>query len=82
MDELANSAGPRPDMVATQCQEFMQCVKDIQFTLREEIKGMCDYRAYENCDYVARMSAEINTQKLVCAISQIETMLKVIQSSS
>eukprot|EP00250_Pteridium_aquilinum_P005116 c15260_g1_i1 orf=302-658(-) len=82
MDELASSTGPRADAVAAQCLEFMQSVKDIQVTLREEIKGMCDYRAYENCDYVARTSAEISTQKLACVIGQIETMLKGLQDSS
>ncbi|KAI5065926.1 hypothetical protein GOP47_0018550 [Adiantum capillus-veneris] len=82
MEELASStgSGPRAEVVAAHCQEFMQSVKDIQVTLREEIKGMCDYRAYENCDYVARMSAEISTQKLVCVIGQIEAMLRGLQN--
>lgn len=77
MEELAN--GARTELVASQCREFMQSVKDIQVTLREEIKGMCDYRPYENCDYIARRAAEISTQKLDCVIAQIESMQKNIE---
>lgn len=79
MEELASGAGPRTDVVESQCREFMQSIKDIQVTLREEIKGMCDYGPYENCDYIARTAAEISTKKLDCVIGQIEGMQKTIE---
>lgn len=54
MEELAKAGGPRAEVVAVQCQEFMQAVKEIQTTLRDEIKSMCEYRPNENSDYPAR----------------------------
>ncbi|KAJ0984394.1 hypothetical protein J5N97_002750 [Dioscorea zingiberensis] len=39
MDELANSTGPRTDAVTSHCREFMQSIRDIQVTLRDEIKS-------------------------------------------
>ncbi|KAL2649584.1 hypothetical protein R1flu_017712 [Riccia fluitans] len=40
MEELAKQGGPRSDVVAAQCHEFMQAVKEIQMTLRDEIKSI------------------------------------------
>ncbi|CAM6007010.1 unnamed protein product [Sphagnum compactum] len=74
MEELAKAGGPRNEVVTVQCQEFMQAVKEIQTTLRDEIKSMCEYRPYEHCDYPARMAAEISVKKLDCVLGQIATM--------
>ncbi|CAF2371687.1 unnamed protein product [Brassica napus] len=41
MEELASPSGPRKDFVNSHCREFMQSIKDIQVTLREEIKSAC-----------------------------------------
>eukprot|EP00249_Psilotum_nudum_P010031 c22295_g1_i1 orf=64-441(+) len=79
MEELANGAGSRTSDVATQCREFMQSVKDIQVTLRDEIKGICEYRPYENCDYVARTAAELSVRKLESLIGQTEEMHEVVK---
>ncbi|KAL2935616.1 Mediator of RNA polymerase II transcription subunit 11, partial [Bienertia sinuspersici] len=64
MDELANPAGPRKDLLNNHCGEFMQLIKDIQVTLREEIKSACEYRPFDKCDYSARLSSEISCKKL------------------
>eukprot|EP00252_Welwitschia_mirabilis_P024919 TRINITY_DN7603_c0_g1_i2.p1 TRINITY_DN7603_c0_g1~~TRINITY_DN7603_c0_g1_i2.p1 ORF type:complete len:131 (-),score=17.79 TRINITY_DN7603_c0_g1_i2:389-781(-) len=74
MEELASPAGPKMDSVNNQCREFMQCIKDIQVTLREEIRNMCEYRPYEYCDYGSRTSAEICCKKLDCVIGQLDDM--------
>ncbi|XP_020590812.1 mediator of RNA polymerase II transcription subunit 11 [Phalaenopsis equestris] len=78
MDELANSTGPRIEVLAGHCREFMQSIKEIQSTLREEIKSACDYRPFENCDYSARISNEISCQKLEYIIEQLDGMKKTI----
>ncbi|XP_020109672.1 mediator of RNA polymerase II transcription subunit 11 isoform X2 [Ananas comosus] len=39
MDELANSTGPRTEALTAHCREFMLAIKEIQTTLREEIKS-------------------------------------------
>ncbi|KAG0580785.1 hypothetical protein M758_4G206700 [Ceratodon purpureus] len=78
MEELAKAGGPRTEVVAVQCQEFMQAVKEIQTTLRDEIKSMCEYRPYENSDYPARISSEISVKKLECVISQIGAMREAV----
>uniref|UniRef100_A0A0D6R5Z7 Mediator of RNA polymerase II transcription subunit 11 n=1 Tax=Araucaria cunninghamii TaxID=56994 RepID=A0A0D6R5Z7_ARACU len=79
MEELANAAGPRMEAIDKQCREFMQSVKDVQVTLREEIKNMCEYRPFENCDYVSRTTAEINCKKLDCVIGQMDDMEATIE---
>ncbi|KAK0597083.1 hypothetical protein LWI29_021671 [Acer saccharum] len=47
MDELANPTGPRKEFINNHCREFMQRIKDIQMTLRDEIKSACEYRPFE-----------------------------------
>ncbi|KAI9159899.1 hypothetical protein LWI28_003068 [Acer negundo] len=47
MDELANPTGPRKEFINNHCREFMQKIKDIQMTLRDEIKSACEYRPFE-----------------------------------
>ncbi|KAJ7556026.1 hypothetical protein O6H91_05G065700 [Diphasiastrum complanatum] len=79
MEELGNLGGSRADVVASQCREFMQSVKDIQVTLHEEIKSMCEYRPYENCDYIARIGAEISVNKLECVLDQLNNMQESIK---
>ncbi|KAK3405752.1 hypothetical protein EUGRSUZ_K02585 [Eucalyptus grandis] len=39
MNELASPAGPRKEFINNHCREFMQLIKDIQVTLRDEIKS-------------------------------------------
>ncbi len=55
---------------------FVSCrvKQEIQTTLRDEIKSMCEYRPYEHCDYPARMAAEISVKKLDCVLGQIAAM--------
>ncbi|XP_019176045.1 PREDICTED: mediator of RNA polymerase II transcription subunit 11-like [Ipomoea nil] len=74
MEELANPSGPRKDLINNHCSEFMQLIKDIQVTLREEIKSACEYRPFEKCDYVPRISNEICSQKLEHVIAQLDDM--------
>ncbi|XP_042029101.1 mediator of RNA polymerase II transcription subunit 11-like isoform X1 [Salvia splendens] len=74
MDEMANPSGPRKELVNSHCSEFMQSVKDIQMTLREEIKSACEYRPFEKCDYVPRISNEICCKKLEYLIAQVDEM--------
>ncbi|ONK70276.1 uncharacterized protein A4U43_C05F32060 [Asparagus officinalis] len=78
MDELANSTGPRNEAVANHCREFMQSIKEIQMTLREEIKSACEYRPFEKCDYSARISNEICCMKLEYIIEQLDGMKQTI----
>lgn len=78
MEEFANASGPRMDAVNNQCREFMQSIKDIQVTLREEIKNMCEYRPFEYCDYASRTTAEISCKKLDCVTGQLDDMEETI----
>uniref|UniRef100_M8AXE2 Mediator of RNA polymerase II transcription subunit 11 n=1 Tax=Aegilops tauschii TaxID=37682 RepID=M8AXE2_AEGTA len=64
MEELGNSQGPRAEAVAAHCREFMLYMKEIQTTMREEIKSACEYRPFEKCDYSARIANEICCKKL------------------
>ncbi|CAA0817972.1 Mediator of RNA polymerase II transcription subunit 11 [Striga hermonthica] len=79
MEEMANPSGPRKEIVNSNCTEFMQLVKDIQMTLREEIKSACEYRPFEKCDYVPRISSEICCKKLEYVISQLDEMKQTIE---
>ena len=65
-------------MVSSQCGEFMQLIKDIQVTLREEIKSACEYRPFEKCDYSSRISNEICCKKLKYVGEQLEGLKKTI----
>ncbi|THU63936.1 hypothetical protein C4D60_Mb01t21100 [Musa balbisiana] len=78
MDELASSTGPRADFLAVHCREFMQSIKEIQTTLREEIKSACEYRPFEKCDYSARISNEICSKKLEYIIEQLDDIKESI----
>ncbi|XP_057968289.1 mediator of RNA polymerase II transcription subunit 11 isoform X2 [Malania oleifera] len=78
MDELSNPIGPRKEMVNSHCGEFMQLIKDIQMTLREEIKSACEYRPFEKCDYSSRISNEICCRKLEHVIAQLDGMKQTI----
>ncbi|XP_042026451.1 mediator of RNA polymerase II transcription subunit 11-like isoform X2 [Salvia splendens] len=75
MDEMANPSGPRKELVNSHCSEFMQSVK---MTLREEIKSACEYRPFEKCDYVPRISNEICCKKLEYLIAQVDEMRRTI----
>ncbi|KDP20679.1 hypothetical protein JCGZ_21150 [Jatropha curcas] len=78
MDELASPTGPRKEFINNHCREFMQMIKDIQFTLRNEIKSACEYRPFEKCDYNSRISNEICFTKLEFVISQLDAMKQAI----
>ncbi|OEL28861.1 Mediator of RNA polymerase II transcription subunit 11 [Dichanthelium oligosanthes] len=82
MEELGNSQGPRTDAVGAHCREFMLAMKDIQMTLREEIKSACEYRPFEKCDYSARIANEICVKKLEHVIEKLDTMLQNLEQSS
>ncbi|XP_057497665.1 mediator of RNA polymerase II transcription subunit 11 [Actinidia eriantha] len=77
-DELSNPSGPRKELVNNHCAEFMQSIKDIQVTLREEIKSACEYRPFENCDYGSRISNEICCKKLEYVIGELNGMKQTI----
>ena len=47
-------------------------------TLREEIKSACEYRPFEKCDYIARVSNEICCKKLEYVISRLDGMKETI----
>ncbi|XP_030531791.1 mediator of RNA polymerase II transcription subunit 11-like [Rhodamnia argentea] len=79
MDELANPAGPRKEFLNNHCREFMQLIKDIQVTLRDEIKSACEYRPFEKCDYSSRIADEICLKKLKYIISQLDVMKESIE---
>lgn len=53
--------------------------QDIQVTLREEIKSTCEYRPFEKCDYVPRISNEICCKKLEHVIAQLDEMKRTIE---
>uniref|UniRef100_A0A2P2JC22 Mediator of RNA polymerase II transcription subunit 11 n=1 Tax=Rhizophora mucronata TaxID=61149 RepID=A0A2P2JC22_RHIMU len=74
MDELANPTGPRKEFISTHCRDFMQMIKDIQFTLRNEIKSACEYRPFEKSDYSSRISNELCCSKLDYVLSQLDAM--------
>ncbi|KAK2635704.1 hypothetical protein Ddye_030496 [Dipteronia dyeriana] len=78
MDELANPTGPRKEFINNHCREFMQKIKDIQMTLRDEIKSACEYRPFEKCDYSSRISNEICGKKLDYVLSQLDEMKQTI----
>ncbi|XP_023642115.1 mediator of RNA polymerase II transcription subunit 11 isoform X1 [Capsella rubella] len=74
MEELASPSGPKKEFVNSHCREFMQSMKDIQVTLREEIKSACEYRPFEKCDYNARIANEICFQKLEYVLTQLDDL--------
>ncbi|KAE8649777.1 mediator of RNA polymerase II transcription subunit 11 [Cucumis sativus] len=78
MEELANPAGPRKEFVNNHCSEFMQFIKDIQVTLRDEIKSACEYRPFEKCDYSSRITNELCCKKLEYMVSKLDGMKQTI----
>ncbi|EES06416.1 hypothetical protein BDA96_04G078500 [Sorghum bicolor] len=82
MEELGNSQGPRTDAVGAHCREFMIAMKEIQTTLREEIKSACEYRPFEKCDYSARIANEICCKKLEYVIEKLDTMQQNLEQST
>ncbi|KAH8512242.1 hypothetical protein H0E87_009459 [Populus deltoides] len=56
----------------------MQMIKDIQFTLRNEIKSACEYRPFEKSDYTCRISNEICLSKLEHILSQLDLITQTI----
>ncbi|GFQ02864.1 mediator of RNA polymerase ii transcription subunit 11 [Phtheirospermum japonicum] len=79
MDEMSNPSGPRKELINSQCTEFMQLVKDVQKMLREETKSACEYRPFEKCDYVSRISNEICCKKLDYVVGQLDYMKQTIE---
>ncbi|CAD6250795.1 unnamed protein product [Miscanthus lutarioriparius] len=82
MEELGNSQGPRNDAVGAHCREFMIAMKEIQTTLREEIKSACEYRPFEKCDYSAKIANEICCKKLEYVIEKLDTMQHNLEQST
>ncbi|VAI56767.1 mediator of RNA polymerase II transcription subunit 11-like [Triticum dicoccoides] len=82
MEELGNSQGPRAGAVDAHCREFMLYMKEIQTTLREEIKSACEYRPFEKCDYSARIANEICCKKLEYVIEKMDAMQLNMEQSS
>ncbi|XP_041028418.1 mediator of RNA polymerase II transcription subunit 11 [Juglans microcarpa x Juglans regia] len=78
MDELANPTGPRKELINNHCLEFMKMIKDIQVTLRDEIKSACEYRPFEKCDYSSRIANEICCKKLEYVVSQLDGMKQTV----
>ncbi|KAF5804092.1 putative mediator complex, subunit Med11 [Helianthus annuus] len=78
MEEFSNPNGPRKELVNSHCSEFMQIIKDIQVTLREEIKSACEYRPFEKCDYIARVSNEICCKKLEYVVDKLDGMKEIM----
>ncbi|KFK37609.1 hypothetical protein AALP_AA3G005400 [Arabis alpina] len=74
MEELASPSGPKKELVNSHCRELTQSMKDIQLTLREEIKSTCEYRPFEKCDYNARIANEICFQKLEYVLTQLDDL--------
>ncbi|GKA82447.1 mediator of RNA polymerase II transcription subunit 11, partial [Tanacetum coccineum] len=52
--------------------------QDIQVTLREEIKSACEYRPFEKCDYIARISNEICRKKMEYVLEKLDGMKETI----
>ncbi|GJR29957.1 mediator of RNA polymerase II transcription subunit 11 [Tanacetum coccineum] len=65
MEEFSNPGGPRKEL-------------DIQVTLREEIKSACEYRPFEKCDYIARISNEICCKKMEYVLEKLDGMKETI----
>lgn len=55
----------------------MMMIQEIQMTLRDEIKSMCEYRPYENNDYAARTATEISVRKLDSVLGQLTNMQEI-----
>ncbi|TVT99538.1 hypothetical protein EJB05_05191 [Eragrostis curvula] len=82
MEELGNSQGPSSDAVGSHCRDFMTAIKEIQTTLREEIKSACEYRPFEKCDYSARIANEICVKKLEYVIEKLDAVQQNVEQST
>ncbi|OAY81078.1 Mediator of RNA polymerase II transcription subunit 11 [Ananas comosus] len=71
-----------PPNQTTSLQRLHHVEKEIQTTLREEIKSACEYRPFEKCDYSARISNEICCKKLEYIIEQLDCMQQNLEQSS
>ncbi|KAI4318868.1 hypothetical protein MLD38_032527 [Melastoma candidum] len=78
MDELASPLGPRKELINNHCGEFMQLIKDIQVTLRDEIKSACEYRPFEKCDYGPRIANEICVKKMEYVLSHLDGLKQTV----
>ncbi|KAL9996830.1 putative mediator complex, subunit Med11 [Helianthus debilis subsp. tardiflorus] len=64
MEEFSIPSGPRNELINNHCSEFMQLIK---------IKSACEYRPFEKCDHIARISNEICCKKVEHVIKKIES---------
>ncbi|GJP83510.1 hypothetical protein CLOP_g13654 [Closterium sp. NIES-67] len=53
-------------------------MRDVQVTLRNEIRIMCEYRSYENSDYMERLLAELSAEKLDCLGNRIQHLQQIL----
>uniref|UniRef100_A0ACD5Z7J3 Uncharacterized protein n=1 Tax=Avena sativa TaxID=4498 RepID=A0ACD5Z7J3_AVESA len=74
MEELGNSQGLLTDAISCHCRVFMLSMKEIQTTLRDEIKSACGYVPFEKCDYSARVANEICLKKLEYVNEKMDDM--------
>ncbi|EAY87384.1 hypothetical protein OsI_08789 [Oryza sativa Indica Group] len=81
MEELGNYQGPRPEKVVAHCREYMLAIKEIQTTLREEIKSACEYRPFEKSDYSARIANEISCKKVEYVLEKLDAMQTNIKNA-
>ncbi|KAK8664913.1 hypothetical protein V6N13_084682 [Hibiscus sabdariffa] len=63
MDELANPTGPRKEFINNHCLEFMKMIKDIQVTLRDEIKSALRILQASRCRPAAFQSFSLQQKK-------------------
>ncbi|CAI9107232.1 OLC1v1006547C1 [Oldenlandia corymbosa var. corymbosa] len=81
MEELGKPDSSNISNVYDQyCPEFMALMKDIQVTLRDEIRRACEYRPFEKCDYVPRISNEIACKKVEYVLGQLDDMKQTIEN--
>ena len=74
-----NSFDPSISITFNDADLFLYNVQqDIQVTLREEIKSACEYRPFEKCDYIARISNEICCKKVEYVLEKLDGMKETI----
>ncbi|GJT91427.1 mediator of RNA polymerase II transcription subunit 11 [Tanacetum coccineum] len=74
MEEFSNPSGPRKELVNS--HQRVRAVNE--GTLREEIKSACEYRPFEKCDYIARISNEICCKKVEYVLEKLDGMKETI----
>ncbi|GJX29000.1 mediator of RNA polymerase II transcription subunit 11 [Tanacetum coccineum] len=62
--------------IGQQSQQRVHAVNE--GTLREEIKSACEYRPFEKCDYIARISNEICCKKVEYVFEKLDGMKETI----